>query len=48
MERLRKLSKKSTPKETDLTELNQGILKRLDALIRLYIESNKPEKKEEI
>jgi hypothetical protein len=27
------------------TELEQGIIKRLDALIRLYIETSKPEKK---
>ena len=27
------------------TDSNQGIIKRLDALIRLYIETSKPEKK---
>ena len=29
----------------DQTELNRGIIKRLDALIRLYIEISKTEKK---
>ncbi len=48
MKRKRKLSKKITQKELSQTELNQGILKRLDAIIRLYIESNKPEKKKKI
>lgn len=32
-------------KDASQTELNQGIIKRLDALIRLYIETSKPEKK---
>jgi hypothetical protein len=32
-------------KDMSQTELNQGIIKRLDALIRLYIETSKPEKK---
>ncbi len=32
-------------KDVSQTELNQGIIKRLDALIRLYIETSKPEKK---
>ena len=33
------------PKEISQVELNEGIIKRLDALIRLYIETSKPEKK---
>jgi hypothetical protein len=32
-------------KEISQTELNQAIIKRLDAIIRLYIETSKPEKK---
>ena len=32
-------------KDIEQNELNQAIIKRLDALIRLYIEINKPEKK---
>ncbi len=32
-------------KDVSQTELNEGIIKRLDALIRLYIETSKPEKK---
>jgi len=32
-------------KDASQTELNRGIIKRLDALIRLYIETSKPEKK---
>jgi predicted DNA-binding antitoxin AbrB/MazE fold protein len=32
-------------KEISQAELNQAIIKRLDAIIRLYIETNKPEKK---
>ena len=39
------MSKKVLPKEQKQAELNEGIIKRLDALIRLYIETNKPEKK---
>lgn len=36
---------KHTSKDIDQKALNRGIIKRLDALIRLYIETNKPEKK---